>query len=417
MTQTRAPISLVVSLAWRLLRGHRSRLLSGTARAALIATALGVTAMIIAMALMSGYRDDLRQKLVRGNAAVIIHPLLSSVTSGRDEQVSKLIEVKGISQVRAVTYAQGTVQSPRQPGGLDITLRGIDDFAGLEGLGQVDLHEDVEPVGRLKRSEALGLVAGDELARRLGARHGDILTVLVLGFQGDRPRFTYKSVELIGTFSTGFAEFDQSWAVTDRLELETAVGRGFGGVMYEVAVDDPDRADQIANNVRTELGGEYLVTSWLDLNRELFTALEVQQMALFLVLGLIVLVSTFNVASSLVVLVRERMKDIGVLAALGLAPRQLRSVFLLYGGGLGVVGGFAGVFLGSLIAWVITEFELIRFDPEMAAIYFISSVPFRVELGDVLAVLGFTLLVTLASCWLPARRAASIRPARALRYE
>jgi lipoprotein-releasing system permease protein len=373
--------------------------------------------MIIAMALMSGYRDDLRKKLVRGNAAVIIHPLLSSATGGSDERVQKLVGLEGVSQIRAVTYAQGTLQSQKHPGGLDVTLRGIDDFAGLEGLGRVSLHEDVEPVGRLRRAETLGLVAGDELARRLGATNGDVLTMLVLGFQGDRPRFTYKSVELMGTFATGFAEFDQSWAVTDRRELEAAVGRGFGGVMYEVAIDDADRADEIADRVRTELGGNYLVTSWLDLNRELFTALEVQQMALFLVLGLIVLVSTFNVASSLVVLVRERMKDIGVLAALGLAPSQLRSVFLLYGGGLGVVGGFAGVIVGSLIAWTITEFELIRFDPEMAAIYFISSVPFRVELGDVLAVLGFTLLVTLVSCWLPAQRAASIRPARALRYE
>ena len=417
MKQTKAPVSLLLSLAWRLLRGHRSRLLSGTARAALIATTLGVTAMIIAMALMSGYRDDLRQKLVRGNAAVIVHPLLSSTESSGDERVANLIEIDGINQVRAVTYGQGTVVSTSQQGGLDVTLRGIDDFSGLEGLGEVLLGDGVEAAGRLRNGERLGLLAGEELARRLGAENGDMLKVMVLGFRGGRPQFTYRSVELIGTFRTGFAEFDQSWAVTDRSELETAVGRGFGGVMYEVAVDDASRADEIADRVREALGGEYLVTSWLDLNRELFTALEVQQMALFLVLGLIVLVSTFNVASSLVVLVRERMRDVGLMAALGLAPSELRTVFLLYGGGLGVAGAFGGLFVGSLTAWIITEFELIRFDPEIAAIYFISSVPFRVQVGDVVAVLGFTLVVTLVSCWLPAQRAASVRPARALRYE
>jgi len=411
-----APNSLLFALAWRLLRGHRSRLLSGTARAALVATALGVMAMIIAMALMSGYRDDLRRKLVRGNAAVIVHPLLGSIGDGEDEGIAPLADIEGVRQVRAVTYAQGTILSPRRPGGLDVTLRGIDDLTGLAGLGEVVLDEGVRPTGSLNRDDGLGLVAGAELAKRLDAAIGDQLQVMVLGFEGDRPRFSYESVELIGTFTTGFAEFDQSWAVTDRAILETAVGRGFGGVMYEVAAD-PDRADEIASEARDRLGGEYLVTSWLDLNRELFTALEVQQMALFLVLGLIVLVSTFNVASSLVVLVRERMKDVGLLAALGLSPGQLRTIFLLYGGGLGAAGGLIGLVLGSSIAWFITEFELIRFDPEMAAIYFISSVPFRVRLLDVLAITGFTVLVTLASCWLPAQRAASVAPARALRYE
>ena len=106
-----------------------------------------------------------------------------------------------------------------------------------------------------------------------------------------------------------------------------------------------------------------------------------------------------------------------MLAALGLKPAQFRSVFVLYGGCPRGGGRFSESRWAVAIAWVLTEFELIRFDPELAAIYFISSVPFRVELGDVLAVLGFTLLVTLVSCWLPAQRAASIRPARALRYE
>ena len=373
--------------------------------------------MIIAMALMSGYREDLRRKLVRGNSAVVIHPLLSLGHSADDPSIDALTEIPGVIQVRAVTYGQGSIVVDPAVGGVEVTLRGIDEFAGLEGLGEVELSSEIEPTGRLMSGSSLGLVAGVDLARRLGATEGDVVRLMVLGFQGDRPRFTYRSAKLIGTFSTGFAEFDQSWAVTDREELEKAVGRGFGGVMYEVAVDDPDRADAVAGTVREKLGTEYLVTSWLDLNRELFTALEVQQLALFLVLGLIVLVSTFNVASSLVVLVREKMREVGLLAALGLSPNELRTVFLLYGGGLGLVGSLIGLGLGSIVAWVITEFELIRFDPEMASIYFISSVPFRVQLTDVLAVLGFTLIITFVSCWLPAQRAASVLPATALRYE
>jgi lipoprotein-releasing system permease protein len=153
------------------------------------------------------------------------------------------------------------------------------------------------------------------------------------------------------------------------------------------------------------------------MNGELFTALRLQQFILFLVLGLIVVVSTFNVASTLVVLVRERMRDIGLLGALGLRPGRLRMIFLLYAAFLGGLGTLLGVALGCGTSWVLTRFELIRFDAEVAAIYFIRSVPFRVELADVLAIVAFAFGVTLLAGFFPAWRAARVEPSSALRYE
>ena len=373
--------------------------------------------MVIAMSLMSGYREDLRRKLVRGNAAVIAYPLFGSQMDWDPGRRELLESVPGVSAVRPVIYGQGSLMSDSLQEGVEVTLRGIDSIGGLDGLGDLHLASELPQSSRLKIGGTIGLVLGADLAARLAVHAGDNVRLMVLGFREGRPGFKYRRATVLGTFQTGFSEFDQSWLVTDRQELVGMLGKQMGSGMLEIVIEEPDRADHVTQQVRDVLGGDYLVTSWRDLNQELFAALEIQQIALFFVLGLIVVVSTFNVASSLVVLVRERMRDIGVLAALGLSPAKLRAVFLLYGAGLGIFGSLCGVVAGGTIAWVVTEFELIRFDPEMAAIYFISSVPFRVEILDVTAVVLFTLVVTLLACWIPAQRAARVRPAMALRYE
>lgn len=385
--------------------------MDGTARAALAATALGVTAMVVAMALMTGYRDDLEGKLIRGNAAVIAYPVGKG--AGLDPaKRAALARLPGVRQIGEVAYGQGSLASSAQPQGIEVVLRGVDPGAvSRGGLGASAAELALGPDG-LPRA-----VLGAELARRLGVRPGDPLRLVALGFSGDRPRFRYQSLRVARVFTTGFAEFDRTWMILDRPLVERLMGSGLGGDLLEFTLADPARAPLAAERISTILNPDFVVTDWQQLNRELFTALKLQQVALFLVLGLIVLVSTFNVASTLVVLMRERMRDIGVLGALGLSPWRLRGAFLLYGGILGGLGTLLGVALGAGACWVLTTFHLIRFDPEVAAIYFVSSVPFEVRPEDLAAVVGFALLVTLLACWVPAFRAARIDPSSALRYE
>ncbi len=415
--RARAPVRLLWSIAWRFLRGRRSQLLDGTARAALVATTLGVMAMVIAMALMTGYREDLKQKLIRGNAAVIAYPLTPQGFQPDADRRAALEAIPGLTEVRRVAYGQGSLATVGRPEGVEVTLRGVDPGEGLAGLGELRLASGLDPGGQLTRAGLPAVVIGSELARKLETPEGAVLRLMVLGFRGGRPRFRYHSVSLGGTFQTGFSEFDQSWVALDRARLEDLMGGEAGTALFELAAAEAGQAPRIAEAARAVLGVDYVVTDWQDLNRELFIALRVQQIALFFVLGLIVLVSTFNVASSLVVLVRERMRDIGVLAALGLAPERLRGVFLLYGGALAATGTASGIGLGSAVAWILTRYELIRFEPELAAIYFISSVPFRVDLLDLAAVAAFSLAVSFVACWAPARRAGRLQPAAALRYE
>ncbi|HEY0514622.1 MAG TPA: ABC transporter permease [Thermoanaerobaculia bacterium] len=396
-------------IAWRFLRGRHSRLLDGTARAALLSTGLGVMAMIIAMALMTGYREDLQNKLVRGNAAVIAYPAGGGPDKLTAARQRALLAIPGVRKLGRVAYGQGSLASAKVAQGVEVVLRGVDPGGGQLTATPEQLRPSPDgiPSG----------VLGKDLADRLGARRGDVLRLVSLGFQEGRPHFRYQSVRVSGTFATGFAEFDRSWLLLDRALVERLMGGETAVDLLEFTVAHPDEAPRVADAASRVLDPDFVVTDWQHLNRELFTALKLQQIALFLVLGLIVIVSTFNVASTLVVLVRERMRDIGLLGALGLRPGLLRQVFLIYGGFLGFFGTLLGVLFGWGICWVLTTFELVRFDPEVAAIYFINSVPFHVEPRDVLAVVGFALLVTLAACFVPAWRAARVDPSSALRYE
>lgn len=399
---------LAWQIAWRFLRGRRSEALTSTGRAALAATTLGVTSMVIAMALMTGYRQDLQRKLIGGNAAILAYPLgpAEALTPAMEE---RLRAVPGIDSVALVAYAQGSLVSAARPQGAAVTLRGVDRTGGSMAPVAGGLEVDSDGIG--------AVTLGEELATSLDTRTGDLLRLVALGFRAGRPRFTYRSLRVAGTFRSGLSEFDESWAVTGRRQVEELLGGEGATGLIEFAVADPGETGATVDAIRAVLGEGYLITDWKELNHELFTALEVQKAALFLVLGLIVLVSTFNVSSTLVVLVRDRMRAIGVLGALGLDTRQVRRIFLIYGLTLGLLGTGLGVTLGCLISWILTRFELIRFSPEVAAIYFIRSVPFRPTWPDVVAVVLFALGVTLLACWFPARRAARILPAQALRYE
>lgn len=403
---------LAWSLAWRFVRGRRSRLLAGTTWAALLATAVGVAAMVIAMALMTGYRDDLRAKLVEGSAAVVAYPL----TRPDEERLRAAREaaaaLPGVRGARIVAYGQGSLASRSRPDGIDVMLRGIDEGDDLAGICELELLPELEAAS----GSSLRVIAGRELYRALEAGAGEPLKLMALTVDGDRSGFRYRTATVSGVCATGFAEFDRHWLLLDRARFDDLLG-GAASVVLEVLVDDLGGTAQITAALEQRLGPEFLINDYLDLNRELFAALRLQQVMLFLVLGLIVLVSTFNTASSMVVLVRERRRDLGVLTALGLPAATHRGVFLRYGAILGLAGTALGIALGAAAAWAMNEFELIRFDPELAAIYFLSAVPFRVVARDLVAIALFTLAMTLVACWLPAMRAGRIEPAEALRYE
>ncbi|HUP22948.1 MAG TPA: ABC transporter permease, partial [Thermoanaerobaculia bacterium] len=308
-------LGLPASIAWRYLRGRRSGLLTGTAVAALGSAGLGTAAMVVAMSLMNGYTEDLQGKML-DSGAIIVTPSSGDETAPDPRQLEALPEVEGVTYA---VFAQGSVRSPRYPSGLDVTLRGVEPGRGRFGGTAAELGAGEDGV--------VGALLGVDLARRLGAVEGDRLRLVALGFGGGSA-FRYRSLRVAGTFATGFSQFDQTYVVVDRGLVESL---GVGAGLWEVAVRQPSQVERVRQQAEDLLGEHYLVHDWRQSNPGLFTALRLQKWALFLVLGLIVVVSTFNVGATLVVLVREKMRDVGVLAALGMRPAPLRRVFLLGG--------------------------------------------------------------------------------------
>lgn len=396
------PVALL--LASRFLAGGRSRLLGGTARAAIASTALGVMAMVIAMSLMSGYRYDLERRLLAGNAAIGVYP--GAGATGNPDAWRLLASIEGVEGVYRVSYGQGSIASQSATEPVDATFRGIEASGpGLAG----------RPVLIAARDDGMPAIAlGQDLAAVLDVTTGDVVRLTVLEADLIRPRFRYRSAFVSEIFRSGFFEFDRSWAVVDRDLLEELTGLSGS---WELVLTQPSETPRVAAAARDLLGAGWEVRNFRDANRELFDALEVQQILLFLVLSLIVVVSTFNVASTLVVLLRERLRQLGVLVAMGTPPRVLRTAFLVYGGVLGLLGVALGLAVGSAVSWTLDEFEIIRLSSDLASVYFLSSVPFRLRLIDLATIAGFAIAVILLACVLPAARAVRLDAADALRYQ
>jgi len=159
------------------------------------------------------------------------------------------------------------------------------------------------------------------------------------------------------------------------------------------------------------------VSDWREMNRQLFSMLQIQQLVLFIVIGLIVFVSTFNIVSTLIMTVQEKRREIGILGSMGAESKTIRRVFIWYGTIVGLVGTAAGVAIGTFVCWIITRFELVSFPPEIAEVYFVSSIPFVTRASDLLVISAFSIVVSFLATIVPSMRAARLNPVEALRYE
>lgn len=402
-------------IAWRYLRRPTDALVSAVGMVSIFGLVIGVMALVISMALMTGYRSDLQKKLLGGNAEVFVYSI-SGPIGDTPALLQQIRTTPGVAEASPVLYKQAVVTTEKNSVGTEVMLKGIEPSRAKSTpmLGKI-----VGPRASFLTAEGeSGIAVGQYLAKKLGVAAGSSISVTVPSESGGST-FLPRSASFVVTnvYATGFYEFDARWMFIDLRDAERLLNATNSANLLEVKLAPHANLDGVIADIGRRTQHRYAVNDWRDINKDLFRMLWVQQIALFIIIGLIVFVSTFNIVSTLIMTVHEKRKEIGILTSMGADGRLVRAVFLWYGAMVGVAGTILGVALGTLVCWLITRYHLITFGPEIAEVYFVSSIPFITEPRDVAVIAGFAILVSFLAAIVPSMRAARLNPAEALRHE
>jgi lipoprotein-releasing system permease protein len=412
-----APYEWMLSL--RYLRARRKEgFISVIAGFSFLGIMLGVATLIIVMAVMNGFRQELLDKILGLNGHLLIQPLERPLTdwAAVADRVSK---VPGVRLAAPIVEGQALASSPFNASG--VLVRGIRG-ADLARLGSIAKNIRQGSLDDFDQRD--GIVIGSRLADQLSVRAGDNVTLVsprgAVTPMGTTPRI--KTYKVIAVFQIGMSEYDAAFVFMPLPEAQAYFNRNGDVTAIEVYTDDPDRVDEYRKLIGDAAGRPIYMIDWRERNATFFNALEVERNVMFLILTLIVLVAALNIVSGLIMLVKDKGNDIAILRTMGASQGAIMRIFLITGSSIGIVGTFAGFLLGTIVcanidsirrflSWL-THTDL--FNPEL---YFLSKLPADMNVKETTAVLIMALALSLLATLYPSWRAARLDPVEALRYE
>jgi lipoprotein-releasing system permease protein len=382
---------------------------------AICGVAIGVGALIVVIGVMNGFSTDLRDKILGVNAHILVTSLRGGISDYK-ELADEAMKVPGVIGVTPFVYSE--VMLSTRTGVKGVVLRGIDpDTSGsVLSLSKDMVSGDIE---RLKESDDFpGIIIGSELAKRLGLTEGSFVNLLSPSGQSSAAGFTPKVRRFVvaGIFRTGMFEYDSSLGYVSIPAARQLLG--FKGDLVsglEISVNDVYNVKQISSDLRDAISSfTVYVRNWQEMNANLFAALELEKSAMFIILAMIVLVGSFSIVTTLVMLVIQKTKDIAVLMSLGADKGSIRNIFMLQGTFIGLAGTVFGFLIGVPVSLLLKKYQFIKLPSN---VYPVDYLPVRLEAVDLFAIGAAAFLLCFVATIYPARRAAALSPSEALRYE
>jgi lipoprotein-releasing system permease protein len=443
-------------VASRYLRAKRRQAVIGVITGISIAgVAAGVASLVVALAINNGFRQDLQDRLLGSTSHINLLRVQSDGIKDWRPLMDRLAKEPHIVAAAPAIYEQVLIsRGPRARGAVLKGMipreeRRVSDLLKTVTIGSASaLEESIESVGAGLRfgtpptSNAGGgaratpadqspadlqgvenriaamppIILGKDMADELGANVGSI--VLVTSPQGELTPFgmvpKYDRFRVVGIFSSGFYDYDSSWAFARLSDAQRLFGLGDLVSVLEFKVDDIYQAEQISRQLEQAAGKGFMATNWMEQNKALFRALRLERLVTFITIGLIVFVAALNILISLTMMVMEKTRDIAVLISMGTRKSQVRRIFIAQGVLIGVVGTAIGLVLGYALSWAGGHYHLLSLAPEVYSIDYVPFAPRAIDGGLVaLVAIGISLIATVYPSWSAAR----ILPAEALRYE
>ncbi len=375
---------------------------------------IGVMSLIVVLAVMNGFREDLLKKILGVNSHLII---LSYRGGIKDTQavMDKALEVDGVLSATPFIYSQVMIKNAGNISGA--ILRGLDpDTAGTVINIDSMIKEGSLTLLKKRNSDPQGIILGSELSKRIGALPGDTVTLVSpigkltpLGRMANEGKFKVKAI-----FESGMYEYDSSMVYLSLTDARDFLSLGDEVTGIELKVEDIDESDKIAEIVQDKLGDPYWTKDWKMMNKSLFSALKLEKVTMFIILIMIVLVGALNIISSLVMLVMEKTHDIAILRTMGASSKSIMSIFIFQGLFVGLIGTLFGLISGSFLCHLLARYKFIKLPPD---VYYISTLPVRIEPLDIVLIASAAILISFLATIFPSWQASKLNPVEALRYE